>query len=55
MNDLPDYIEDSIDPVLLHNKPLNCLLYADDLVLLSSSAKGLQTSFDKLQKYCKDL
>ena len=54
INDLPDYIEDSIDPILLNNKPLNCLLYADDLVLFSTSAKGLQTRLDKLQKYCKD-
>jgi hypothetical protein len=32
-------------------------LYAicnDDLVLFSTSAKGLQTRLDKLQKYCKD-
>ena len=54
INDLPDYIEDSIDPILLNNKPLNYLLYADDLVLYSTSAKGLQTRLDKLQKYCKD-
>jgi hypothetical protein len=54
INDLPDYIEDSIDLILLNNKPLNCLLYADDLVLFSTSAKGLQTRLDKLQKYCKD-
>ena len=54
INDLPDYIEDSIDPILLNNKPLNCLLYADDLVLYLTSAKGLQTRLDKLQKYCKD-
>jgi hypothetical protein len=45
-----DYIEDSIDLILLNNKPLNCLLYADDLVLFSTSAKGLQTRLDKLQK-----
>jgi hypothetical protein len=54
INDLPDYIEDSIDLILLNNKPLNCLLYADDLVLFSTSAKGLQTRLDILQKYCKD-
>jgi hypothetical protein len=47
---LNQIIEDSIDPVLLRNKPLNCLLYADDLVLLSTSAKGLQTRIDKLGK-----
>jgi hypothetical protein len=50
---LQDYIEDSIDPILFNNKPLNCLLYANDLVLFSTSAKGLQTRLDKLQKYYK--
>ena len=54
INDLSDYIEDSIDPIWLNNKPLNCLLYADDLVLFWTSAKGLRTRLDKLQKYCKD-
>jgi hypothetical protein len=51
INDLPDYIEDSIDPILLNNKPLNCLLYTDGLVLFSTSAKGLQTRLDNLTNY----
>ena len=31
---------------------INCLLYADDLVLLSSSPCGLQTCLDTLYEFC---
>jgi hypothetical protein len=33
-------------------KPISCLLYADDIILLSESAKGLQKSLDILKTYC---
>ena len=33
---------------------LNCLLYAEDLVLVSHSAKGLQKALSILAKYCND-
>ena len=39
------------DPVRLDNTNLNCLLYADDLVLLSESQKGLQSCLTKLERY----
>ena len=32
----------------------NCLFYADDLLLISSSAEGLQQSLNRLSKYCQD-
>ena len=51
---MPEYLKESEDPVILNEKPVNCLLYADDLVLLSTSAKGLQTRLNILEKYCKD-
>ena len=41
-NDLPEYLTDSPDPAYINDKPLNCLMYADDIVLLSTSATGLQ-------------
>jgi hypothetical protein len=31
---------------------LSCLLYADDLILLSESEKGLQSCLDSLNSYC---
>jgi hypothetical protein len=37
---------------MLNKTPLSCLLYADDIILLSSSAEGLQASLEKLSKYC---
>lgn len=54
INDLPDYFHSCPDPVKLQNKYLHCLLYADDVVILSESATGLQTKLNKLENYCAD-
>lgn len=43
---------DKSDPVKLVNHKLNCLLYADDLVLLSSTKEGMQSCLDELSTYC---
>jgi hypothetical protein len=52
-NDLPDIFDHSkTDPVQLDTTKLNCLLYADDLVLLSESEKGLQSCLEQLNSYC---
>ena len=37
----------SCDPVSINNIPQNCLLWADDLLVFSTSAEGLQNSIDK--------
>ena len=34
INDLTAYIYSSLDPVYLIDKRLNCLMYADDVILL---------------------
>ena len=34
--------------------PINALMYADDLILLSDTPEGLQKQIDKLSKYCCD-
>jgi len=52
ISDIPTIFDDSCDPVLLDNSPLSCLMYADDLVILSKSAQGLQNALDKLHNYC---
>lgn len=52
VNDIPDTFDNTCDPVNLNGRMLNCLLYADDLVLLSESAEGLQRAINKLQIYC---
>ena len=51
INDASNLFDDSCDPVKLGNTNLNCLLYADDLVLLSESQKGLQSCLTKLERY----
>ena len=52
-NELPHILDShDQDPVTLPNGlPLNCLLYADDLVLISRSAAGLQNQINLLHKY----
>ena len=53
INDLPDIFNRSCTPVTLNDNELSCLLYADDLVLLSESKAGLQNCLTKLDSYTK--
>ena len=40
-------------PVTLGNIELRNILYADDLILISETRTGLQSSLDNLQAYCQ--
>ena len=51
INDLPDIFDSTCDPVLFSESKENCLLYADDLFLMSNSENGLQQCLNKLQYY----
>ena len=52
MNDLPQYFKDDHCPrVMLESHSLNCLMYVDDLLVLSSSPEGLQKSINVSKKY----
>ena len=53
INDLSDIFDRSCTPVKLNDTNLSCLLYADDLVLLSESRAGLQNCLTKLVYYTK--
>ena len=53
LSDLPKIFDSSCNPVQLADLQINCLMYADDLVLLSLSSTGLQNCLDKLESYCK--
>ena len=53
INDLSSYLESTADPVRLHID-LHCLMYADDLVILPESAKGLHEKLDNLQTFYSD-
>lgn len=48
INGFQNIFDDDFQPVKLNTTDLNCLLYADDVVLLSETATGLQTCHDSL-------
>ena len=52
LSDLPGIFDSNCYPVKLNNTSLHCLLYADDLIILSESSDGLQCALDKLHQYC---
>ena len=47
--------DSSCDPVSINNTNLNCLLWADDLLLVSEPATGLQKCLDKMQIFYSEL
>ena len=56
INDIPDLFSDDkmtnpCKPVHLNDTKINCLMYADDLILLSESEEGLQTCLNRLNEY----
>ena len=42
------------DPIFINKRSVHCLLYADDVILLSSTSQGLQNKLNKLNVYCND-
>lgn len=52
INDLPDVFDDSCYGVDVGSYHLSCLLYADDVILVSKTAPGLQRCINKLEEYC---
>ena len=52
LNDLVSCFDDLCHPVCLGSSMFNSLLYADDIILLSTKADGLQRCLDKLSSYC---
>ena len=52
MNDLQQYFKQNNCPgVVLGNQSLNCLMYADNLLVISPSPEGLQQSLDVIYKH----
>ena len=51
VNDLPSIFD--CNPARVGNMNINCMMYADDLIIMSESYEGLQESFNRLEKYCK--
>ena len=54
INDFPKYLQNLPGTVFLNSIPLQCLIYADDIVILSSSREGLQRRLDKLNLFFKE-
>ena len=52
LNNLPNCFDESCMPVLLGKHRINCLLYVDDLVVLSESASGLQKCLYVVSNFC---
>ena len=52
LSDLPNGFSDKCDPVILCERKLSCLMFADDLVLISESHTGLQNCLSELYNYC---
>jgi hypothetical protein len=47
INDLRDYLMNTTDPIFINKRSVHCLLYADHVILLSSTSQGLQNKLNK--------
>ena len=52
LHDLPAIFDKECHPVILNNTEISCLMYADDIVILSQNSQGLQNAIDNLSRYC---
>ena len=55
IDDITKIFDQTCDPVSLGGQDLSCMLWADDLVLLSSSPDGLQKAIDKTHTFYSGL
>ena len=53
LDDIVEHVKSTTDAPQLANQYVNCLMYADDLVLLSKSEAGKQTMLNKLNQFCE--
>ena len=53
INDLPHHQLNHCSPAKYHDISVYCLLYADDLIILSENKEGMQKALSKLSSYCK--
>ena len=51
INDIPTIFDKQCHPVQLGKINIQCLMYADDIVIFSESKEGLQRCLSKLEKY----
>ena len=55
LSDLPKFLNTtSSSDIVLSDRSINCLLYANDLVIFSRLAKNLQIILNKLESFCEN-
>ena len=52
IDDIKNIFDGNCDPITFFEEPLSHLLYADDLVLLSTSSTGLNKCLNNVAEYC---
>ena len=52
ISDISKIFNESCSPVKLYDERINCLMFADDAVLLSETPEGLQHTLGKVKDYC---
>ena len=55
INKLPTVYDEHCDPVYVGNKPVHCLMWADDCVVMSTTQAGLQRSINKTVEHFTNL
>ena len=55
INKICSIFDQTCDPAQLNNKDINCLLWADDLLLMSKTPRGLQNSINKMHQFYESM
>ena len=55
VNKLPSIFDQSCDPVSILDEQMSCLLWADDLLIMSRSATGLKNAINKTKSFYDSL
>ena len=55
VNKLPSIYDSTCDPVTILDEKVSCLLWADDLLIMSRSATGLQNAINKTKTFYDSL
>ena len=53
INDLTNCFTNSCDPIQIGSSKIHCLMYADDIILLSESASGLANQLRIVSEFCQ--
>jgi hypothetical protein len=54
LNDLTEIFKNASGSVNVNNNRVDCLMYADDIVIFSETQEGLQERMDLLHTYCSN-